>query len=148
VPYEPGTLRAFGRRDGQIVAQEEIRTAGVPAAIALKCDKAALSSGARGVAQIEVTILDAEANLVPTADNAVTFDVQGPARIIGVDNGDPSSHESYQGNARLAFNGRALAIVQAGKTPGHVTVTAKAEGLRDASVEFDVQAGSSVPALP
>jgi beta-galactosidase len=148
VPYEPGTIRAIGRRDGQIVAQEEIRTVGAPAAIALKCDKTVLSSNARGVAQIEVRILDANGILVPTASNAVTFAVQGPAKIIGVDNGDPASHDSYQANTRAAFNCLALAILQAGKTPGHVTLTAKADGLKTALVELDVQPGTAIPTLP
>jgi beta-galactosidase len=139
VPYEPGTLHVIGRNNGQIVAEEEIHTAGAPAAIALTSDKTNLNSSARGVAQIEVRILDAAGNFVPTATNAVTFNVQGPAKIIGVDNGDPASHDSYQASTRPAFNGMALVTLQAGKTPGHVTLTAKADGLKDAAVELDVQ---------
>jgi hypothetical protein len=38
--------------------------------------------------------------------------------------------------------------VQAGKAPGHVKLTAKAGGLKDASVELDVQPGAPVPTLP
>jgi beta-galactosidase len=140
-------LRAIGWRDGQVVAQEEIHTAGASAAIALTCDKTVLSGRGRGVAQIEVRILDAEGNLVPTADNIVTFHVQGPAKIIGVDNGDTSSHDSYQADTRPAFNGKALAIIQAGRMPGHVIVTAEAAGLKSASIELDVQAGEPVPML-
>lgn len=148
VPFESGTLRAIGRRDGKVVTQEEIHTAGAPAAIALACDKAAIASSTRGVAQIEVRILDADGNLVTSASNAVNFDVQGPAKIVGVDNGDPSSHDSYQSDTRPAFHGMALAILQANKTPGRVTVTARAEGLKDATVGFDVEPGPAVPTLP
>ena len=148
VPFEPGTLRAIGRQNGQIVAQEEIHTAGAPASIALKLDRAVLSSAARGVAQIEVRILDAAGIVVPTANNVVALDLQGPAKIIGYDNGDTSSHDSYQAGARPVFNGMALATLQAGKAPGHVTLTAKAGGLKDASVELDVQPGAPVPTLP
>jgi beta-galactosidase len=148
VPYEPGSLRVIGRRDGQIVAEEEIHTAGVPVAIALTSDKTVLNSAARGMAQIEVRILDAAGNFVPTATNAVTFDVQGPAKINGVDNGDPASHDSYQAGTRPVFNGMALVTLQAGKTPGHVTLTAKADGLKDAAVELDVQPGVMIPTLP
>jgi len=148
VPYEPGTLRVIGRRDGQIVAEEEIHTAGEPAAIALTCDKTNLNSTARGVAQIEVRVRDAAGNFVPTATSAVSFDVQGPAKIIGVDNGDPVSHDSYQATTHPVFNGMALVIMQAGKTPGHVTLTAKSDGLKEASVELDVQPGAMIPTLP
>jgi beta-galactosidase len=148
VPFEPGTLRAIGRRNGQIVAQEEIHTAGAPAAIALKLDNNVLSSAARGVAQVEVRILDSNGIIVPTASNVVALDLQGPAKIIGNDNGDTSSHDSYQTNTRPVFNGVALVTLQAGKTPGHVTLTAKANGLKDTSVELDVQAGTPVATLP
>jgi beta-galactosidase len=148
VPYEAGLVRAVGRRDGKIVAQEEIRTAGAPAAIALKCDKGVLKSSTRGIAQIELRIVDAEGNVVPTANELITFDVQGPAKILGVDNGNPSSHDSYQSGTHAAFNGLALAIVQAGKTSGHVSVTASAEGLKSAIAEFDVERGLEVPTLP
>jgi len=33
---------------------------------------------------------------VPTADNLITFAIEGPAQIIGVGNGDPVSHEPDQ----------------------------------------------------
>jgi beta-galactosidase len=148
VPFEPGTLRVIGRRNGQIVAQEELHTTGAPAAIALKLDKTVLSSAARGVAQVEVRILDANGIFVPAASNVVALDIQGPARIIGNDNGDPTSHDSYQASSRPVFNGMALVTLQAGKTPGHVTVSAKADGLKDASVELDVQPGTAIPTLP
>ena len=148
VPYEPGTLRAIGRQDGQIVAQEEIRTAGAPASIALHLDRAVLSGAARGVAQIEVRILDAAGVVVPTAANLVSLDIQGPAKIIGNDNGETSSHDSYQAGARPVFNGMSLVTVQAGKTPGHVKLTARSDGLKDASVELDVPPGAPVPTLP
>jgi hypothetical protein len=41
-----------------------------------------------------------------------------------------------------------LVTVQAGKTPGRVKLTAIADGLKDASVELDVQPGAPVPTLP
>lgn len=148
VPFEPGTLRVIGRRNGEIAAEEEIHTADAPATIALKLDKTVLSNAARGVAQVEVRILDANGILVPTASDVVALDIQGPAKIIGIDSGDPASHDSYQASTRPVFHGMALVTLQAGKTSGHITVTAKADGLKDASVELDVQPGTAVPTLP
>ncbi len=148
VPYEPGTLRVIGKRAGQVIAQEEIKTAGAPASIALQLDKTTLDSAAPGVAQVEMRILDADGTLVPTADNSISLSIQGPAKLIGFDNGDQSSHDSYQAAMRPAFNGMALAILQASPSAGHVKVTAQAEGLKEATVEFNVTAGTPVPALP
>jgi beta-galactosidase len=147
VPYEPGALKVIGRRGGQIVAQEEIQTAGEPAALALKLDSTSITTN-RGLAQIEVRVCDAGGHLVPTADNRLTFTVEGPAKVIAVDNGDQFSHDSYQSNTRPAFNGMAIAYVQAGRTGGHVKVVAKSGALREAAVEFDVAPAPAPAALP
>jgi beta-galactosidase len=40
-----------------------------------------------------VRTCDAQGRFVPTADNEITFELTGPGKIIGVGNGDPSSHE-------------------------------------------------------
>jgi beta-galactosidase len=66
---------------------------------------------------------------VPDADDQIAFDVQGPGRIIGVDNGDPLSHEPFQSNQRRVFHGLCLAIVQSTRDPGQIEVTAAAPGL-------------------
>ena len=60
--------------------------------------------------------------------------MKAKAKIIGVDNGDPQSHESYQANRRKAFNGMCLAIVQATGKPGQIRVTASSPGLKSGSV--------------
>jgi beta-galactosidase len=39
-------------------------------------------------------VVDQEGRTVPTAGNRIRFDVEGPARLIGVGNGDPGSHEA------------------------------------------------------
>ena len=66
-----------------------------------------------------------------TGRGPITFDVRGPGQVIGVDNGNPLSHEPFQSNRRRAFNGLCLAIVRtrAGK-PGVIVVSAQAEGLK------------------
>ncbi len=136
VMYEPGTLRAVGTKDGQVVATEEVDTTGDPAAIKLSVDKRALTADGRDVAHVIVKIVDDKGRVVPTAINALTFDLQGAAQLIGVDNGNPTINESYKGNQRRAFNGLALAIVQATRSSGPIHLTVHGEGLPDASVDF------------
>jgi hypothetical protein len=57
----------------------------------------------------------------------------GEGCVIGVDNGDPASHESFQADRRRAFNGLCLAIIQATKTPGTIQVKASAPGMTPGS---------------
>jgi beta-galactosidase len=134
VPYQAGTLRAAGTRDGKVVAAVEIATTGDPAAIDLAVDRKVLAANRRDVAHLVARIVDAQGRLVPTADNDIGFEVQGEGRIVGVDNGNPISHESYQGNRRKAFNGLCLAIVQSTARGGEIRLSASAPGIKTASV--------------
>jgi beta-galactosidase len=141
VAYEPGELKAVGcDRYGAIVATTVLRTAHQAAALEVTVDRAALKAGARDVAHVTVRALDADGTFVPLADNPVTFELTGPAKLIGVDNGDPESHESYQGDTRALFKGMALALVQSTASPGAVTLTARSPGLREAAVAISTGA--------
>jgi beta-galactosidase len=134
VPYQPGTLKAVGVKDGKVVSAIEITTAGDPAAISLSADRSVIAADRRDVAHVTVRILDAQGRVVPDADNEVTFQIQGAGRIIGVDNGDPVSHEDFKGSHRKAFHGLCLALVQSTAKPGQILLTATSPGLRSGSI--------------
>jgi beta-galactosidase len=129
VPYQPGTLRAVGKKDSEVACVQEIVTAGEPARIELVADREAIAADGRDVVHLAARVLDAAGNLAPAADNPIIFEVEGEGSVIGVDNGNPASHEPFQANHRQAFNGLCLAIVQATTTPGEIRVTASAPGL-------------------
>ncbi len=150
VPYAPGTLKAVGYdRSGKQVCEEEVHTAGAPAKLLLTSDQTVLNANGQDVAHLTVTVLDAQGNMVPTADNQVTFAVNGAGSLIGVDNGDPASHEDYKASQRKAYSGMCLAIVQAGRSPGRISVTASADGLQSSTVELSVSKPAVVvPTLP
>jgi len=84
--------------------------------------------------------VDEEGRVVPVAENEVVFHVDGPGRIVGVGNGDPSSHESDQASHRRAFHGWCQAILQAGDT-GEIMLTASAAGLVASKVTLKVGDG-------
>jgi beta-galactosidase len=62
----------------------------------------------------------------------------GAGRILGVDNGQPDSHESYQGPSRRAFHGLALVVLQSTGIPGTFTLSASAPALATAKVDIEV----------
>jgi len=76
--------------------------------------------------------------MVPTSDNLIQYKISGNGRLLGLDNGDPSDHEPYQSGKRKVFNGLGLAIVQAGKIPGIITLTASSDGMKATSVAITV----------
>ena len=134
VPFEAGALRAVATKDGKVAAAAEVSTTGEPAAISLSVDRAAIAANRRDVAHIVVEVRDSEGRMVPTANNEIAFEIQGEGKLIGVDNGDPFSHEDYKENRRTAFNGLCLAIVQATANAGEIKIAASSPGLRSDSV--------------
>ncbi len=148
VPYEPGTLKAVGTKDGQVVVTQEIFTANDPAALALTADRSSISADQREVAQITVQILDDKGRLVPTANNQVSLEIQGPGKLIATDNGNPISHESFQSDHQLAFNGLVLAIVQSTDQPGPIRLIAHSPGLKDANIEVTTKAADAIATFP
>ena len=80
-------------------------------------------------AKPEIEIVDKDGTFVPTAGNTIKFKIDGPGKLVGVDNGNPLSHESFKGNQRSAFNGLCLATVQSTLSSGQITVIAESEGL-------------------
>ncbi len=138
VPYEPGVLKAVGKRDGKVVYTEEVCTAGKPYALHVSVDNKSLNASEREVANIAIRVIDVDGHTVPDAGNLIRFKVEGQGELIGVDNGNPVDHDSYKATQRKAFNGLCLAVIQAAKTPGKIKLTASSEGLKEASVELEV----------
>jgi beta-galactosidase len=136
VKYAPGTLLAKGVFKGQVI--EDMReTTGASAAIRLTADRTRLTADQADLAVVNVAVLDAQGRVVPVADNKITFTVKGPGKLIGVGNGDPSSHEPDKGNSRSAFNGLAQATVQTTFQGGMIELTAESPGLNAARVTLE-----------
>jgi beta-galactosidase len=147
VPYEPGVLRAVGkRRDGTVACQAEMRTAGPAAAIRLTVDRDTIAAEPGDVAHVTFEIVDSAGTVAPTAGDLVRFTVSGGS-IVALDNADLQDHDAYQSDRRHAFEGRGLAILRAA-VPGLLRLTASADGLHDASVTVVVRRGSAPDAVP
>jgi beta-galactosidase len=148
VRYAPGTLEARGYRGGREVATTRIETAGAPSRLLLTPGRGTVDADGEDVTLVAVSVLDAAGRAVPLADNLVHFEVAGPARLLGVGNGDPSSHESDKTPFRRLFNGLALAVVQAGREPGTIELTARADGVAEARCSIVARAREPRPFVP
>src|ERR1035438_4829273 len=95
----------------------------------LTADRDSVSADGEDVAMFAVEVQDASGRTVPITDNLVTFRVTGPARLIGVGNGDPTDQSPDKGNSRKAFSGYCMALVQTEKIAGAITIEAISPGL-------------------
>jgi len=134
VRYVPGVLSAKGYDGERVIAQSRVETTGAPAIVQLEPDRTTIAADGQDVSVINVCAIDAEGRRVPTADNLIHFSLSGPGRIIGVGNGDPSSHEPDKATQRKLFCGYAQVIVQSTTAPGKLRLTASADGLKSADV--------------
>jgi len=128
VAYAPGTLQAVGYSHGVPSITNTWTTSWTPTAIALWPDRSTILADGRDVSVVTVAGLDAQGNIVPTASNTVSFAVTGGS-IIGVGNGNPSSHDADKGAQIPLFNGLAQVIVQSTNAPGSIVLTATSSGL-------------------
>ncbi|MGH7512491.1 MAG: glycoside hydrolase family 2 TIM barrel-domain containing protein [Gemmatimonadales bacterium] len=147
VPYEPGVLRAVGkRRDGTVACGDTVRTAGAPAGIRLSADRDTITTGRDDVAHVTFEVVDSAGTTVPTAGNLVRFSVAG-GKILTLDNADLRDLEPYRSDRRHAFNGRGLVILRA-RQPGQLRLTASADGLGSASASVRVVGATEIETVP
>lgn len=142
VNYVLGKIEAVAYKKGKRLTAK-VETTGTPTQIVLSPDKKVLLADGKDAVVMNVSVKDKEGREVPDAGNLVRFSITGDAKIIGVGNGDPSSHERDKYNDATAqrhlFNGKCQVIVQSGKKIGNVKVEVTADGLLPASVNLTGQ---------
>ncbi|WP_264535457.1 glycoside hydrolase family 2 TIM barrel-domain containing protein [Flavobacterium sp. N1736] len=134
IPFQPGTLKAISRKNGKTVLETEIKTAGNPSNLKLTADRSNIKADGNDLSFVTVDILDAKGTLAPNANNEINFSLKGNGKIVGVCSGDPVSHESYKGSKHTALNGKCLVIIQSENKTGRLELTAKANGLKPATI--------------
>ena len=137
VVYEPGELRAVAYKDGKEIGQAVMRTAGEPAAIRLTPDRSELAATGEDLCFVLVEAVDESGTPCPLADNLIRFEIDGPAEIAAVGNGNPLSLEPFQAYSRKLFYGKAMLILRT-KEGGarRVRITATTDGLHAAEVSL------------
>jgi beta-galactosidase len=139
VTYQPGELRAVAYREGEVIGEATVRTAGATSEIRLTPDRTTIAADGMDLSYILIEAFDANDNPQPLATERVRIAVEGPARIAGVGNGNPQSFEPFQADYVDLFYGKAMLILGAGHQSGTARVTARAEGLPSATVTVRIE---------
>ena len=139
VVYKPGKLEAKGYKGGKLITKDFVETTAAPAELTLSSDVNTLKADGCDVSVIRVAIKDDKGRVVPTANNLVKFSIEGPGRIIGTGNGNPTSYEPDKASQRMAFNGYCLILVQSYKKAGEIKLKASSETLKGSEVVIKVE---------
>lgn len=135
VPFEPGVLTAKAGFEGNEISAE-IKTAEKAAGFIFETDKVELSADGYDVAHLVCQLVDQHGVSVQTEDVQVSFSLEGPAKLLGVDNGADDNIQDFQAESIHTAKGRCLAIVQTTRKGGSIWVQAKVEGLGSKSVRI------------
>ncbi len=125
ITYVPGKVEAIAYSNGKIVAKHEIKTASQPVKLVAKVDKDEWHADGFDLQYIDIYAVDKSGCKAPSADDELTFEVSGNARIVAVANGDMCSDELHVANYRSLYNGHAQVILRSTDEAGDVVLTVK-----------------------
>ncbi|MCL1045035.1 DUF4982 domain-containing protein [Shewanella electrodiphila] len=130
VEYQPGELKVVAYKQGKVVSEKVIKTAGEAVQASLSPDRNIIDADGYDLSYVAVEVLDEQGNLVPTAENKIRFFVEGAGEIAAVGNGDSATVEPFKADYRRAFSGKAMLIVKSIKgQSGEIKISAYADGL-------------------
>lgn len=140
VVYQPGELKVVAYKNGVKWAEDIMKTTEKAIALSISADRPAVKADGYDLVYLTVRIEDKNKLLVPGSNNPVNFTIEGPGKIVAVDNGDATSFEPFQASSRKAYNGLCLVIVKAEKgATGAFTVKAASKGLKEAKATINVE---------
>ena len=137
IPFSPGKLEAVAYINEQEAARYTIETSKRPhEIIANVCKDQTTINKNYGVAQIEIEIVDEDGKLVILADDELSFRINGPFKLLGLEAGNPRDMGDYNTNKLRVFQGRIIAYIQTIGEAGEGNVVISAPWLNDAVVEL------------
>ncbi|MBQ9943259.1 MAG: glycoside hydrolase family 2 protein [Clostridia bacterium] len=148
LPYEKGTLLAEGLdAEGNVIASEILSSFGDAEKICLACDKDSLKANGVDMAFITISMQDQDGHSVANANNRVRVKVEGPGRLVGLDNGDSTDYDPWKGTSRRLFSGKLLAMIAATEETGDIAVTVESQGMASETLILPAVAAEKIPGV-
>jgi beta-galactosidase len=132
--YAPGAIEAHGFQGERLVIKDRRETAGLPARLFLSSDRTRLKADGADLAVITIAVADDHGRPSPDADCAISLEIIGPAAVLGMGNGNPTSHEPDRTDQRKAFKGLCMGLVQTQSEAGRIQVRATSDGIKSAEL--------------
>lgn len=141
IAFQPGTIKAISYdAKGNKISEAEKKTTGDAIALKLTVHTGpnGLKADGADMALVDIEVVDAGGNRVPTAFNKITFTLTGPAEWRGgIAHGQPDNY--ILAKSLPVAGGINRVIIRSTPLPGKITLTAAAEGFKTTSVTFDAK---------
>ncbi|MGN6552565.1 MAG: beta-galactosidase GalB [Verrucomicrobiota bacterium] len=142
VVYQPGELKVVAYKNGKKWATDTMKTTGPASKLTAEADRSSIIADGKDLSYVTISVADKHGQMVPRSDNRIQFEIEGPGEIVATDNGNAIDLESFQSKERNAYNGLCLAIVRSTGKPGTIKLTAKSDGIADATVSIRTRASN------
>ena len=130
VEYQPGKAVAIAYKGGREVTRHQVETPGKAVKLVAVPDQDGWQADGLDLQHVRIYAVDSKGRRVYSAQHELQFATEGDARIVAVSNGNIRSDELYCTNHIHLYNGSAMVILRAGRLPGSVMLTTRAEGLK------------------
>lgn len=138
LPYEKGTLKAVAYdEDGNVIATDTKSSFSNPVKIKLEPETETIRADGEDLMFIAVSVTDENDVEVANARNRVFVKVEGPARLVGMDNGDSTDYDQYKTNSRKLFSGKLMVVIASTTEPGTVNVSVSSKDLPTETISFE-----------
>jgi beta-galactosidase len=139
VKYADGKLLAIAYCNGKEVARHQIETTGKAVKLMATPEDDVWKADGTDLMHVRIQAIDSKGRRVPMAQDELKFEVEGDASIVAVSNGDINSEELNVTNHRRLWNGSALVVLRAGKTPGKVTLRTTCDAFKPIVTKMEVK---------
>lgn len=139
IPYRAGELRAEGcDKEGNVLSSYVIRSSGRPYALRVSADRTTLSHD-RATAHLFIEVVDENGTIVKLGDNEITCEIEGPARLLGLEGSSNTDMTDYTDNRHRAYQGHLLAYIQTTGEKGQVRVKFTSPLLQGTEINLNVE---------
>ena len=136
VAYSPGLLKAVGVYNDKEMDSTVLQTSGAAAKIKLIADRKEITANGQDLSYVTIEVTDENGIPQPDAANTLQFKIEGPGVIAGVANADMKDTDSYIGDTRKAWHGRALVVIRSTHGAGAIKLTVNSPGLSEAHLNI------------
>jgi beta-galactosidase len=139
IPYADGKLEAVAYAAGKAVATHRIETTGKAVKLIATPEDNIWQADGTDLMHVRIHAVDSKGRRVPMAQDELHFAVEGDATIVAVSSGDHNSDELNVTDHRRLWNGSALVILRAGKSPSKVMLKTSADGFKTVATKLETK---------
>lgn len=136
--YAPGELKAVSYKNGKVISEDVLKTAGEPKALRLTADKEELLANGQSLLHLKGEVLD-ENGLLTSCALPASIEILGAGTLAAFGGSDPKATYPYTLGKAETYKGKLLAILRAGYEAGELTAKVKIGELPEEEIKILVK---------